>query len=732
VGHLGIILRLCGFFIGFVAVTLDAHQSSLFGMSVFTEAANDAAISEDVARQLHQLKSRLAHHNYRYYVLDDPTLSDAEYDALYKQLVALEAQHPELITPDSPTQRVGDTPRDGMVSVPHPIKLYSLGNVFNADELAEWARRASDDGSLDLGETPYVAELKLDGLAVSLLYHNGLLVRALTRGDGTTGEDITANVRTIKSIPLKIPVVPCKLSVPEWLEVRGEVVMPISSFLALNERQEELGQKLFANPRNAGAGAVRQLDPKMTAARNLDAYVYDAHRLTWMGGTPEDPVLAEANEPLATTHWESLEQLAAWGFKVNPVRRASRTLADVENFITQWKQERHALDVASDGMVVKINSLAVQDALGFTAKSPRWATAWKYPPEVKTTAVKAIELSLGRTGVITPVAILEPVQLAGTTVQRASLHNFEELAKKDLRVGDTVRVQKAAEIIPEVLGVEVRGPEQLPYVAPIECPACGAPTHQYEGEVALRCSNPLTCPAQQQLRLEHWVSRTALDIAGVGSALIEQLIAAQLIHTPADLYRLTVEQLANLDRMGEKSAQNAVAAIQASKQQPLHRLLVAMGIRHVGSEAALLLAKHFGSMNALTVAKNEELTVIDGIGPKVAESVVAFFALPQTQALIGELANLGLNLEQQGGGALEMLSNTLEGQSIVVTGTLPTLSREQAVTLIRQHGGKPASSVSKKTAFVVAGEAAGSKLTKAEALGISVLNEMQLLQRLSN
>jgi DNA ligase (NAD+) len=721
---------LCGFFIGFVAVTLEAHQSSLFGTSVSTEPAKDASISEDVACQLHQLKTELALHNYRYYVLDDPTLTDAEYDALYKELVSLETQHPELVTPDSPTQRVGDIPREGMASVPHPIKLYSLSNVFSIAELAEWARRAGDEGSLDLGEMPYVSELKLDGLAVSLLYHSGLLVRALTRGDGTTGEDITANVRTINSIPLKIPVVPCELPVPEWLEVRGEVVMPITSFLALNQRQEELGLKLFANPRNAGAGAVRQLDPKMTAARNLDAYLYDAHRLTLTGGTPEDPVLAESNEALADTHWQSLEQLATWGFKVNPVRKVCQTLSDVEEFITQWDKDRYKLDVASDGMVIKINSLAVQDALGFTAKSPRWATAWKYPPEVKTTAVKAIELSLGRTGVITPVAILEPVQLAGTTVQRASLHNFEELAKKDVRIGDTVRVQKAAEIIPEVLGVETRGPELVPYAAPLVCPTCGAPTHQYEGEVALRCSNPLTCPAQQQLRLEHWVSRTALDIAGVGSALIEQLIAVGHIHTPADVYRLTVEQLANLERMGEKSAQNAVVAIQASKQQPLHRLLVAMGIRHVGGEAALLLAKRFGHMAALANATVEGLTAIDGIGPKVADSVVAFFALPQTQALIGELATLGLNLEQQGGGALEVLSNTLEGQSIVVTGTLPTLSREQAETLIRQHGGKPASTVSKKTAFVVAGEAAGSKLTKAEALGVPVINEATFLEKL--
>ncbi len=689
---------------------------------------------EDVAKQLEQLKSQLAIHNYRYYVLDEPSITDAEYDDLYKQLVALEAQHPELITPDSPTQRVGDTPREGMASVPHPIKLYSLSNVFNAEELAEWARRAGDDGSLDLGECPYVAELKLDGLAVSLLYHNGLLVRALTRGDGTTGEDITANVRTIHSIPLKIPVAPCEIPVPEWLEVRGEVVMPITSFLALNQRQEELGQKLFANPRNAGAGAVRQLDPKMTAARNLDAYLYDAHRLAFIGGTVENPNLSESNEALAATHWQSLEQLATWGFKVNPVRKACQTLSNVEQFISQWDHDRHTLDVASDGIVIKINSLAVQDALGFTAKSPRWATAWKYPPEVKTTVVKAIELSLGRTGVITPVAILEPVKLAGTTVQRASLHNFEELAKKDVRVGDTVRVQKAAEIIPEVLGVDMRGPEPQPqpYVAPILCPACGAHTHQYEGEVALRCSNPLTCPAQQQLRLEHWVSRNALDIAGVGSALIEQLIAAGHIHTPADLYRLTVDQLATLERMGEKSAQNAIAAIEASKQQPLHRLLVAMGIRHVGSEAALLLAKPFGNLAALANTTVEELIAIDGIGPKVADSVVAFFTLPQTQMLLDELEILGLNLTQQGGGALELLSNALEGQSIVVTGTLPTLSREQAETLIRQHGGKPASSVSKKTAFVVAGEAAGSKLTKAEALGVPVLSEATFLECLKN
>ncbi len=700
-----------------------AQQQSLLGSPVAGEA---------IQQQVTALRAQLAEHNHRYYVLDAPTLTDAEYDALYRELVTIETQYPSLVTADSPTQRVGDEPREGLTSVRHPVRMMSLSNVFNKEELDAWAQRLLDAEMppSDEAATPrFVAELKLDGLAVSLIYENGLLTRAATRGNGKQGEDITANVRTIGSIPLKIPVTPAADSppVPEVLEVRGEIVMPNAAFIKLNKSQETAGLKPFANPRNAGAGSVRQLDPAITAARQLDAYLYAAHALEQSDTDPSGYNPSPIN--VAHTHWQTLETLAAWGFKTNAVKVPCATTDDVMAVITEWDAKRHDLPMMSDGMVIKTNHIGWQQRLGFTAKSPRWATAWKYPPEMKTTVVNEVLLSVGRTGVITPVADLVPVQLSGTTVQRASLHNYEELAKKDVRAGDTVWVHKAAEIIPEVIKVELdkRPADTLPIPEPTECPICQAETYRREGEVALRCSNHMGCAAQVQSRLEHWASKRAMDIDHVGPALIEQLLDNDLLGGPEDFYTLTAEQLLTLERMAEKSAQNVLAAIQLSKQQPLSRVLVGLGIRHVGQEVALLLSQRFPSIEQLQAASAEALAEIDGVGPKVAASVKDYLEQPATQQRLTRLAELGLTLTEPINELADKGSNALEGHSIVVTGTLPTLGRSDAEALIRLHGGKPVKSVSKKTSAVVVGENAGSKLDKAESLNIPIWSEADLL-----
>lgn len=707
----------------------DTHQANLFQPTSGQPPA-------DIQQQVATLRQQLRQHNYHYYVLDAPNVTDTEYDALYRQLVALETDYPELIDTNSPTQRVGGEPRNDLPAVTHPIRLMSLSNVFNAEELHAWAQRAEDAAQPPEGEETqprFVAELKLDGLAVSLIYEKGQLVRAATRGNGQVGEDITANVRTIRSVPLVIPAqIPTQhdtahMPVPDMLEIRGEIVMPRHAFEALNQHQEDAGLKPFANPRNAGAGSVRQLNPAVTAQRNLDAILYDAHVLA--PSSTSTSGYQAADTPLFATHADMLQTLKAWGFKPNPGQVVCNTIDDVLTVINDWATQRHDLPIATDGMVVKINHRGWQRQLGNTAKHPRWATAWKYPPEMQTTTVDAIEFSVGRTGVITPVAHLAPVQLSGTTVQRASLHNFEELARKDVRIGDTVWVHKAAEIIPEVVRVEAHQPNSEQITPPAQCPACGAPTHQLNDEVALRCSNPTSCPAQTHTRLAYFVSKHAMDIDGVGTALIEQLLNANIVTTPADLYRLTTTQLVNLDRMAEKSAENVLAAINASKQQPLARLLVALGIRHVGSDVALLIAQTFGNLATLQTTPADQLQAqleaINGIGPKVAESVVNFLHAPHNQQLLTELVALGLNTTQPLSEA-SVGGVALAGKTLVVTGTLPTLSRDEAEALIRQHGGKPAKSVSKKTFAVVAGDAAGSKLTKAQDLGIPVWDEAQL------
>ena len=668
--------------------------------------------------RINELRNQLNRHNYLYYVLDKPEIEDYAYDQLYRELVNLEQANPELVTPDSPTQRVGDQPIREFQTVTHPVRLYSLDNVFDESELVTWEKRIEKMLGCDENSVDYVAELKIDGLAVSLIYEDGHFIRGATRGNGITGEDITQNLKTIKSIPLKIPV-SGNQPIPARMEVRGEVFMPKEAFLKLNQERSLKGEPEFANPRNAGAGAVRQLDSRITASRNLDAFFYAA------------TILEDGQALKLKTHWDTLEYLTSLGFKTNPGRQHCKGLKEIMDFVHHWDTARRDLSFATDGTVVKVNSIISQNSLGYTAKSPRWAVAYKYIPEVQETTVIEIEFSVGRTGVITPVAIMEPVFISGSTVQRATLHNFEELSKKDVRPGDTVRIQKAAEVIPEVIEVVLeKRPDSAkePVIPPTECPVCNAPVVQMAGEVALRCSNPPGCPAQVLRRLQHWVSKGALDIDGVGPALLEQLVAKGLVESPADLYRLSVDDFLTLERMAQKSAENAYNAIQKSKEQPLFRLINALGIRHVGQETAILLAETFGSIQAISEATLETLANIYGIGEKVGESIVVFFADPGNQQLLSDLKDLGLKMEDLDAmKAVQPDQLRFKDQTFVLTGSLPTLSRQDATDLIRRHGGKVSGSVSKKTHYVLAGEEAGSKLVKAQELGVKIILESDLL-----
>lgn len=677
-------------------------------------------VDRQTAQQhIQALRDRINHHNYLYYVLDAPAITDAEYDALYQELLALERQFPELVTPNSPTQRVGDAPLKSFSQVTLYNRLYSLDNVFSFGELQEWEARIKRLlPEHRHHELSYVAELKLDGLAITLIYKDGELVQGATRGNGMVGEDITQNLRTIRSIPLRIPVNPTHVPVPHLLEARAEAIMPNKSFFRLNEKRQQAGEPEFANPRNACAGSLRQLDPQVPASRNLDALFYAGI------------VIENHHGPTPATHWDMLNTLETLGFKLNPARQRCASLQDVCQFITHWETERTHLGFTTDGVVIKVDSIALQDALGYTAKSPRWAVAFKYPPEIKETIVLDVEFSVGRTGVITPIAIMKPVHLAGTTVQRASLHNFDELAKKDIRQGDTVKVHKAAEIIPEVLEVTLdkrpHGAEAI--TEPLTCPVCHAPTKRLPGEVALRCSNPATCGAQRRTRLEYWVSKQGMDIDHVGPALVDQLVSAGLVDSPADFYRLTLEDFLTLERMAEKSAQNAYNSIQASKNQPLYRVVNALGIPHVGKETAILLTKRFPAIDKLADATVAELTDIEGIGPKVADSIVGFFAETETQNLIADLRELGVSLEVET--AEEVFEaipqgHPFTGKTFVLTGTLPTLTRDEAEGMIRRVGGKTTGSVSKKTDYLLLGDNPGSKYDKAVKLEIPILDETQ-------
>ncbi|SHS97235.1 DNA ligase (polydeoxyribonucleotide synthase NAD+) [Mycobacteroides abscessus subsp. abscessus] len=665
----------------------------------------DQQAAEKRVQELHVQLNQL---NYEYHVLDQPTASDAEYDQLLRELINLEETFPQLKSPDSPTQRVGGAVLDMFEKVQHQSPMLSLGNAFGEQDLLDFDRRVRQAVG---DQISYVCELKIDGLAVSLRYENGLFIQGATRGDGTIGEDITSNLRTIKSIPLR-------LNEPVSIEARGEVFMPRKSFEALNALKTERGEELAANPRNAAAGSLRQLDPKIAASRNLDIFLYN---------------IADVGETGVTSHSAGLDLLESLGFKTNKERRKCASIEEVISYVNEWTEQRPNLPYDIDGIVIKVDSLAQQEELGTTAKSPRWAVAYKFPAEEVVTTLKSIELSVGRTGVVTPTAILEPVRVAGTTVQRASLHNEDLIREKDIKIGDQVVVKKAGDIIPEVVNVlvERRTGAEEEFRMPTHCPECESELVRLEEEVALRCINP-KCPAQIREGLIHFVSRTAMNIDGLGEKVISQLFAEQLIEDVADIYKLTFDQLIQLERMGEKSVNNLIEAIDASKANSLEKLLFGLGIRHVGAKAAKTLAQEFETIDRLAVATAEELTAINEIGEKMAESVVAYFELEEVKELIEELKEAGVNTTYLGPKkvAVENIDHFFAGKTIVLTGKLEQLSRNEAKERIEAFGGKVAGSVSKKTDLVIAGEEAGSKLTKAEQLGIEVWNEERLVEEL--
>ena len=655
---------------------------------------------EQAKKRVGELRAVIEKNNRLYYDQDAPELEDFEYDALTRELKELEAQYPELVTPASPTQHVGGTPSGRFAKVTHAVKMESLLDAFSYDELRDFDRRVRDAGI----EPEYVVEIKIDGLSCSLEYENGELVRASTRGDGVVGEDVTANVRAIKKIPKKLK------NAPEFLEVRGEVYMPHEAFQHLCAEQELQGAAPFKNPRNAAAGSLRQKDAKITGSRGLSIFVFNVQQV-------------RGKE--LTTHAESLDYLKSLGLPVSPRYHIVRDIEDAIKEIEQIGQNRSKLDFDMDGAVIKINDFAQRDRMGSTNKFPRWAIAFKYPPEVKETTLRSIEVAVGRTGVLTPTACFDPVFLAGTTVARATLHNEDFIRQFGLCIGDTIQVRKAGDIIPEVIGV-VHHPENAePYRMPTACPSCGAPVVHLEDEAALRCVNP-ECPAQSLRNIIHFASRDAMDIDGLGTAVATQLVEKGLVHSAADLYDLTLEQLLTLEKFKEKSAANLLHAIENSKQNNLDKLLFGFGIRNIGDKAAALLAEHFGTLEAIREADIEKISEIDGFGGVMGQSVVEFFAKDGTTDLIHRLADAGVNMTWKG----EPKGDKLAGMTLVVTGTLETRSRNEAEALIVKNGGKASGSVSKKTAYVVAGTAAGSKLTKAQALGVPVLTEEEFLAML--
>lgn len=649
---------------------------------------------DDYKSEMKALRETLNQAGYRYYVLDDPAMDDYEYDRLLRKLEELETLHPEEITPDSPTQRVGGAALEGFEQVVHPVPLESLQDVFSPDEVREFTEKMSE--ALDSAQ--YSVEPKVDGLSVALEYQNGVFMQGATRGDGQVGEDVTENLRTIKSIPMTLPD-----KLPRLI-VRGEVFMPKNVFHKLNRRREENGEPLFANPRNAAAGSLRQLDPKVCAKRLLDIRIFNLQ-------------LAEGRT--FSTHKETIDYIASQGFQTIPQKLAS-TAEEINREIVRIGEEREKLPFDMDGAVVKLNSLPDRALLGSTAKCPRWAIAYKYPPEQKPSRVLDIVVQVGRTGVLTPKVVVEPVRLAGTTVTNATLHNQDFIDEKDIRIGDTVVLQKAGEIIPEVVEVlkEFRPEGTEPYHLPEACPVCGAPVVRDEDGAAIRCTGA-ECPAQLHRNMTHFASRDAMDIDGMGPAVMRQLIEKGLVKTPADLYFLTAEQLEGLERMGKKSAQNAVAAIADSKTRGLERLLYALGIRQVGQKAGKILAAHFGSFDALAQASEEELTAIDDVGGITAAYIREWLDSPQSQHLIGRLREAGVSMEA----AQQADGDQFKGMTFVLTGALEKFTRDEAAALIEKRGGKASGSVSKKTSYVVAGENAGSKLRKANELGIPVLTE---------
>ena len=655
---------------------------------------------EQAKKRVEELRAVIEKNNRLYYDQDAPELEDFEYDALMRELRALENQFPQLLTEDSPTQKVGGTASSKLPKVTHSVKMESLLDAFSYDELRDFDRRVRDAGI----EPEYVVEIKIDGLSCSLEYENGELVRASTRGDGVVGEDVTANVRAIKKIPKKLK------NAPEFLEVRGEVYMPHEAFQHLCAEQELQGAAPFKNPRNAAAGSLRQKDAKITGSRGLSIFIFNVQQV-------------RGKE--LTTHAESLDYLKSLGLPVSPRYHIVHDIEDAIKEIEQIGQNRSKLDFDMDGAVIKVNHFAQRDLMGSTNKFPRWAIAFKYPPEVKETTLRSIEVAVGRTGVLTPTACFDPVFLAGTTVARATLHNEDFIRQFGLCIGDTIQVRKAGDIIPEVIGVVCHPEDAVPYQMPKVCPSCGAPVVHLEDEAALRCVNP-ECPAQSLRNIIHFASRDAMDIDGLGTAVATQLVEKGLVHTVSDLYDLTLEQLLTLEKFKEKKATNLLHAIENSKQNNLDKLLFGFGIRNIGDKAAALLAENFGTLEAIREADIEKISEIDGFGGVMGQSVVEFFAKDGTTDLIRRLADAGVNMTWKG----EPKGDKLAGMTLVVTGTLETLSRNEAEALIVKNGGKASGSVSKKTAYVVAGTAAGSKLTKAQALGVPVLTEEEFLAML--
>jgi DNA ligase (NAD+) len=658
--------------------------------------------------KIESLREKIRRHEYRYYVLDDPEISDAEFDLLMIEMKKLEAANPELVTPDSPTQRVGGKPREGFVKVAHSVQMLSLDNAYSEEELRDWERRVQElSGRTDV---EYVCELKLDGMSLALRYEAGKLVRGITRGDGSTGEDVTSNVRTVRSVPLVVsPEKLKKAGIPADFEVRGEMLMPLASFKKMNEDREKQGLALFANPRNATAGTVRQLEPSITAQRRLDYFTY---------------MLLVGGRTIFDNHWQTLNSLEVAGFKVNPRRALAASFDEVWKFIGQWEEKRETLPYEIDGVVVKVNSTPIQRQLGFTGKAPRWAIAYKYAARSGITQIEDILVQVGRTGKLTPVAALKPVPIGGTTVSRATLHNMDEIERLGVKIGDWVEVERCGDVIPKVVRViddakHARGTKT--FVMPERCPVCGGHVVRAEGEADHRCVNQ-KCPAKLRETILHFASRGVMNIDGMGDALVTQLTDRKMVKDVADIYKLTKDDLLKLERMGEKSAENVLKEIENSKKLPLERVIYGLGIRMVGERTAQFLGEHFGNMDDLMNAGEEELQQVEEVGPRIAKSIVEFFAEPKNRELVEELRAAGLTLR----GKKKERGTKLAGKTFVLTGTLTNYSRDEAKKMIEDAGGKVTGSVSKKTDYVVAGADAGSKLDKAKELGVAVIDEKEM------
>jgi DNA ligase (NAD+) len=667
---------------------------------------------EHVKREINRLRDEIRHHEYRYYVLDDPEITDPQFDRLMNELKKLEVEHPDLVTPDSPTQRVGGKPREGFVKVAHSVPMLSLDNAYNEEDLRGWEHRVHElSGRKDV---EFVCELKLDGMSLALRYEDGKLMRGITRGDGSTGEDVTANVRTVRSIPLSVaPEKLKKAGIPLDFEVRGEMLMPIASFKKMNEERESQGLSVFANPRNATAGTVRQLEPSITAQRRLDYFAY---------------ILITGGIVVFGNQWDTLNALDTAGFKVNPRRALAENIEEVWKFINQWEEKRETLPYEIDGVVIKVNDFALQRELGFTGKAPRWAIAYKYAARAGVTQIENIHVQVGRTGKLTPVAELKPVPIGGTTVSRATLHNMDEIERLGVKLGDWVEVERGGDVIPKVTGViedkdHPRGHKV--FHMPEKCPVCGGHAVRTEGEVDYRCVNQ-KCPAKLRETILHFASRGVMNIDGMGDALVTQLTERGLVKDVADIYKLTKEKLLSLERMGDKSAENILAEVENSKKLPLERVIFGLGVRFVGERTAQFLAEHFGSVDAIESASEEELQEVEEVGPRIAKSIVEFFTEPKNRELVEELRAAGLKLK----GKKKDRGIKLAGKTFVLTGTLAHYSRDEAKKLIEDAGGKVTGSVSKKTDYVVAGADAGSKLDKARELGVNVINEKGMVELL--